>query len=354
MPQIRGYRVGEVVHVGSVSTVYRAIRESDGLPVVLKWLSAPAPTLGDLARYRQAFETMRGIDLPNISKVLALEEHERRPLLVMRDVGGITLASRLSAGPMPVLEVLTLAVAIADALGSLHHHGVVHRDVNPSNIVVVGEAGAIELIDFDLATRLRVERVEAESLRTLSGTLAYISPEQTGRMNRTVDHRTDLYALGATLYEMLAGRVPFPETDSAALIHAHLAVPPRPLEAVAPRVPDAVAAIVMRLLAKAPEDRYQSAPGLRADLMRCLDALRREQPLPLSPGKSGRLASAAGVTASVRSRGRGRAAAGRLRTGGAGAGRARAGRRPVRRREILAGSRALPPHRVAAGALRVG
>jgi predicted ATPase/class 3 adenylate cyclase len=278
MPRVRGYRVGEVVHVGAVSTVYRAIRESDGLPVILKWLSAPAPTLGDLARYRLSFETTRDLDIPSVSRVLAIEEHERRPLLVMRDIGGITVAERLRERPMSMLEALTVAVGVTEALAQLHARGIVHRDVNPSN-VVINEAGDLELIDFDLATRLRVERVEAQSLRTLSGTLAYISPEQTGRMNRTVDHRTDLYALGAMLYEMFSGAVPFAETDSAALIHAHLAVPPRPLEVVAPQVPDAVAAIVMRLLAKAPEDRYQGAPGLRADLERCLVAVQAGAPL---------------------------------------------------------------------------
>lgn len=278
MPRVHGYRVGEVVHLGAVSTVYRAIRESDGLPVVLKWLSSPSPTLGDLARYRLSFETMRDLDLPGVSRVLALEEHERRPLLVMGDIGGTTLADRLRARPLSLDEVLAIAVSITDALGRLHTRGIVHRDINPSN-VVINEAGELELIDFDLVTRPRAARVDPQSLRTLSGTLAYISPEQTGRMNRSVDHRTDLYALGATLYELLSGAVPFAETDSAALIHAHLAVIPRPLEDVAPHVPDAVAAIVMRLLAKAPEDRYQGAPGLRADLERCLTAVREGAPL---------------------------------------------------------------------------
>lgn len=283
MSKFEGYSVSDVIHAGGVSTVYRAVRQSDGERVILKWLSASNPTLGDLARYRLAYDTMRGLQIPGVSEVLALEDHDRRPLLVSRDIGGITLAEWLSRGPLPLRDALATALGVADALARLHDHGIVHRDVNPSNIVVVPSTGQVELIDFDLATRLRVERIEARSAQSLNGTLAYISPEQTGRMNRTVDHRTDLYSLGATLYEMLAGVVPFAETDSAALIHAHLAVQPKPLHLVAGLVPDVVAAITMRLLAKAPEDRYRGAPGLRADLARCLEALRNDAPLTPFP-----------------------------------------------------------------------
>src|SRR6185436_1158448 len=155
----------------------------------------------------------------------------------------------------------------------VHTAGIIHKDVTPGNIVYNAVSGQAQLIDFDVATALRTERHDFVSPGSLEGTLRYMAPEQTGRMNRVTDSRADLYALGVTLFELLTGRLPFVETDALSIVHAHVAVRPPPPETIDPTIPGPVSEIVMKLLAKAPEDRYQTAAGLLADLRTCLERL---------------------------------------------------------------------------------
>jgi len=266
------YPISGVLYKGEQTTVYRG-RTQDGRAVVLKLLTADAPTPGDLARYRYSYELTRGLAVEGAVFPIALDWHDRRPLLVMEDSGARSLAQRLEGGALALADVLALGVRVAGTLARLHTRGIIHCDVNPSNLICADDPGDAALIDFDLASRVTREQPEIREPELIRGTLAYIAPEQTGRLHRSVDQRADLYSLGVTLYELLTGQKPFRDQDPTALIYSHIARNPRPPHAVAPAIPEVVSAVVMKLMAKTPEDRYQSAFGAQADLRRCLESL---------------------------------------------------------------------------------
>jgi len=204
-----------------------------------------------------------------VPKAYSLIETEGRPAMVMEDVGGTSL-DKLPR--MAVIDALRTGIHVGETLGQLHQSGILHKDVKPSN-VVLGDGNRVQLIDYHLSSRLARESAEARNPNLLEGTLAYIAPEQTGRMNRPVDYRSDLYSLGAALFHMFTGRPPFEQTDALGLVHCHLAVTPMMCHSIESSVPPQISSIVARLLAKAPEARYQSAYGVTSDLRRCLEAL---------------------------------------------------------------------------------
>jgi len=169
--------------------------------------------------------------------------------LVLEDRGGVTL-DRLLPGPMELTQFLRFAVGIAAALGGLHEKGLIHKNVKPSNVLVNPATGQARLMGFGIASRLPRERQAPEPPEFIAGTLPYMAPEQTGRMNRSIDSRSDLYALGVTLYEMLTGTLPFTASDPMELVHAHIARQPTPPHERLNSVPRPVSTIVMKLLAK--------------------------------------------------------------------------------------------------------
>ncbi|WP_292364366.1 AAA family ATPase [Mesorhizobium sp.] len=211
--------------------------------------------------------------------------HERgRTMLLLEDPGGEPLA-RLLDGPMDLSSFLSLAVGIAKALGSLHECGLVHKDIKPANIMVGCNDGLVRLTGFGLASRLPRERPAPDPPEAIAGTLAYMAPEQTGRMNRSIDSRSDLYAFGVTLYQMVTGTLPFTASEPLEWVHCHIAR--RPLAPVVrtPTVPPPVSQIIMKLLAKTAEERYQTALGVENDLRRCLvewERVQRIEPFPLA------------------------------------------------------------------------
>ncbi len=282
------YIVDATLYESAKSTVFRARRRVDGSPVVIKWLSSATPDRAAFARYRYAFQLGSDLELEGVCRTLELIEISNRPALVMPDRGGQSLRGWLHGHGRPTVgQTIELAIRASDALGRLHAAHVVHRDINPSNLVVDPALSWVEIIDFDVATRLRRESLASSAVRLLEGTLPYMSPEQTGRVNRPVDHRTDLYALGVTLYELLAGERPFVGDDPLALVHAHLAVTPKPLHERDPTVPRSLSKIVDKLLVKEPDRRYQSAAGLRRDLERCRELVtagRGDEALQLGVG----------------------------------------------------------------------
>jgi predicted ATPase/signal transduction histidine kinase len=202
---------------------------------------------------------------------------------LVKDPPGRPLAE-LCRAPIPLNTFLELAISIAGALIAVHQNGIIHKNIKPQNILVEEGTCSAHLIDFSLASRLPREQPTAQSPRVIAGSLAYISPEQTGRMNRWLDARTDLYSLGVTFYEMLTGRLPFQAEDAIEWVHCHIARTPQAPAEIDPTIPLPVSDIVMKLLAKAAEDRYQSALGLRFDLETCARALARDgriEPFPL-------------------------------------------------------------------------
>jgi serine/threonine protein kinase len=271
----KGYRILEPINASSTTLVYRAEREHDQRPVVLKILKRNAAMPGALARYRHEFEVLDSLRIPGVIQVLGLETVHGAPMLVLEGFGGQSLASLQREQRFGVEQVLVLGSRIAEILGQIHDHDVIHRDLNPSNILLDPDTGTLKIADFGWSTRLAAEAVvDHQALAQGSGTtLEYMSPEQTGRMNRPVDYRTDFYSLGVTLYELVTGQLPFVSDNALELVHSHLARQPVPPHELDLGIPAAVSDIVMKLMAKMPEDRYQSARGCAHDLDECRQTL---------------------------------------------------------------------------------
>ena len=245
-------------------------RRVDGERDVLAVLLAaehPAPAALD----RLAHEYSLKDELDGGWAVLPLElgRDRGRTILVLEDPGGEPLG-RLLGAPFELGRFLRLAIGIAAALAKAHQRGLVHKDLKPAHVLVNRMTGEVRLTGFGIASRLLRERQAPEPPETIAGTLAYMAPEQTGRMNRSIDARSDLYALGVTLYQMLTGSLPFTAADPMDWVHCHIARKPVPPSERLENVPAPVSAIIMKLLAKTAEERYQTAAGVASDLRRCL------------------------------------------------------------------------------------
>ncbi|WP_437649949.1 AAA family ATPase [Sorangium sp. So ce362] len=287
---LQGYAADAILHEGPMSTVRRARRASDGQPVVLKGPSAGRASPRAIARLRHEQVITREIAHPGVLRILDVEECDGGPVLVLEDFGGASLDIVLRSNRLGLATILRIGIHVADALASLHHAGVIHKDVKPHNLLVRLDPLVVKLSDFGIATRLSQEAPRAESPDAAEGTLAYMSPEQTGWMNRSLDCRTDLYSLGVTLHEMLTGAPPFTAPSAMELVHCHLARTPTPPHAASAEIPRVVSDLVMKLLSKAAEDRYPCAEALRADLEECLrryEADGRVDPFPLGERDAG-------------------------------------------------------------------
>lgn len=283
MLQLEQYEVQSLIYDGR-SRVYRGLRKEDQRPVIIKVHRDEYPSERELARFELAYNIGRKLRSPRVIEHLALERMPSNLAVVTEDYGAVSLARRLAenADRMPLEVVLAVACSIVEALGDVHEHNVVHKDINPANVVMNPRTGEVKLIDFGISSQLSRENPTATSPGRLEGTLPYISPEQTGRMNRSLDYRTDFYSFGVLLYQLSTGQLPFRTRDPMELIHSHLARVPAPPREVNPEVPEALSRIIMRLLAKSAEDRYQSASGLLADLQRCRANLgKNNEPFPL-------------------------------------------------------------------------
>ena len=270
---IAGYSGFDRIHEGPVVALFRALRDNDRAPVVIKVTRGERPHPRELARLRHEHAILRLLEGPGVIKPHALVRHGAGLALILEDTGGESLALRLRRGPLELRACLDLTLALARILDGVHARGVIHRDINPNNVLVGERPSDVRLIDFGIATLLSHESPPTGGHAYIEGTLAYIAPEQTGLLRRTVDSRADLYSLGATIYEMLTGAPPFDEQDPIDLVHSHAARVPAPPHERRRGIPDVVSAIVMKLLAKAAEDRYQQAAALAADLSRCVAAL---------------------------------------------------------------------------------
>ncbi|QRK09646.1 AAA family ATPase [Archangium violaceum] len=274
MLNIPGYTLRGAIKPTGVNQLFHAVRDADGLALILKTPTAASPGLSEYERYRREFGILQRLQgVKGVARAHTCERVRERPVLLLEEVEGEPL-SALTGQPLDVVRVLDLAISLCSSLAELHRRGIIHKDIKPSNIIVA-PSGETRLIDFGSATLQLVEHVDAAPVSLIEGTLAYMSPEQTGRMNRLVDYRTDFYSLGVTLYELLTGSRPFRGRDALEWFHAHMAVVPTPPLARVPGLPPVLSAIVMKLLAKVAEERYQSADGLEADLARCRDDLLR-------------------------------------------------------------------------------
>jgi len=269
MIELPNYRVKDQLYESNKTVVYRGSRLEDDQPVVLKLLRGDFPSPEDLGRRHYEYEILKLQNSAGIIRPYTLERLKHSLVLVLEDFGGESVKSTLSSQQFDLKTVLELVLQIVQIVGEIHHHHIVHKDINPSNIIWNPRTSQVKIIDFDLSTRLSRESPVIRNPRLLEGTLAYISPEQTGRMNRDIDYRTDFYSLGVTFYEMLTGELPFKTDDPAELVHCHITQEPVPPSELNPDVPTAISDIVLKLMSKAAEDRYQGANGIKSDLELC-------------------------------------------------------------------------------------
>ncbi|MGK7916467.1 MAG: AAA family ATPase, partial [Prochloraceae cyanobacterium] len=279
-----GYQILTQIYESANSLVYRGLREQDNIPVILKVLKQEYPPIEQLTRYKQEYQITHNLNLRNIIKAYTLEKYQNTLIIVLEDFAAKSLDVFLNDNHFEIPQFLDLAIKITEGLGEIHAAKIIHKDINPSNIVFNPETGQLKIIDFGIATVLpREKNLTLKHPKMLEGTLAYISPEQTGRMNLSLDYRTDFYSLGATFYKLLTNQLPFETNEPLELVHAHIALKPLAPEQLNPEISPTISDIVMKLLAKDPEDRYQSAWGLKADLESCQHQLKETNQIRLFP-----------------------------------------------------------------------
>jgi PAS domain S-box-containing protein len=277
MIELPGIVIHDTIYESANSLVYRGTTD-DRLAIVLKLLKQDYPSSQELTRYRQEYAITHSLNLEGVIKAYSQQDYQRTLVILLEDFGGESLEHWIRQRPnafcpMPLLTFLPLAINLTDILGRIHAAHIIHKDINPGNIVLNPDTGVIKIIDFGIATQFNRTNPTFKNPHVLEGTPAYLSPEQTGRMNQLLDYRTDFYSLGVTFYELLTGQLPFPTTDILELVHCHIAKQPVPPHELSATIPQAVSDAILKLMAKNAEERYQSAWGIKADLEQCLHQL---------------------------------------------------------------------------------
>ena len=231
MEKFADYILREKIHETRNSIIYRGHKENESQPFIIKLLKPKYPTPSEIARFRQEYELIKSLDLEGVIKTFDIISHDDGFALILEDFDGVSIKSLLDEKKrFDLKSFLKISAKIAETLGNIHEKEVIHRDIKPHNILINPITEAVKITDFGISAILTHENDEIYNPDFIAGTLAYMSPEQTGRMNRTVDYRTDLYSFGVTLYEMLTGGLPFKshDNDPMELIHSHIAIMPEP------------------------------------------------------------------------------------------------------------------------------
>ncbi|MBE9183834.1 AAA family ATPase [Microcoleus sp. LEGE 07076] len=274
---LTGYEIIDRIYSGTRTLVYRGFRTSDKQPVAIKVLHSEYPSFSELMQFRNQYTIAKNLNLPGIIETYSLKAYQNSYALVMEDFGGISLKEWTQQGETApnLSEFLQMAIDISSTLDILGRHRIIHKDIKPVNILINPQTKQVKLIDFSIASLLPRETQTLMNPNVLEGTLGYLSPEQTGRMNRGIDYRTDFYSLGVTFYELLAGELPFQSNDAMELVHSHIAKQPPSLHQINPKIAPVLSEIVSKLMAKNAESRYQSALGLKFDLELCLSQIQQ-------------------------------------------------------------------------------
>ncbi len=273
MIHLAGYKIEKDIYRGANSTVLRGTRQSDNCPVAIKLLNREYPSIKEISAFNREYDIMSRISCNGIIKVYSMEKCKNSLAIIMEDIGGESVDKVLKSINAGIVEKLSLAIQMTDSLIQIHQQNIIHKDINPTNFVWNYETNQVKIIDFGISAELIREAPHSINLNILEGTLEYISPEQTGRINRPVDYRTDLYSLGVTFYEIFTGQLPFEFDNEIEIIYSHIAKTPTPPKEINPEIPVALSDIVMKLISKAAEERYQTALGLKRDLEYCLQFL---------------------------------------------------------------------------------
>jgi PAS domain S-box-containing protein len=252
--------------------LYRGRSEDDSSQILVLSPVVEYPALESLKRLEHEYSLREELDTAWAARPLTIARHWNRAVLALEDPGGVPI-DQLLGQPLDLAFSLPVAIGLATAIDRVHQHGIIHKDIKPANVLVNSGTGRCWLTGFGIASRLPRERQSPDPPEFIGGTLAYMAPEQTGRMNRSIDSRSDLYAFGVGLYEMLTGSLPFMASDPMEWVHCHIARVPVAPSRRRGEIPEQLSAIILKLLAKAPEDRYQTAAGVKADLQRCLSTL---------------------------------------------------------------------------------
>ena len=277
MMTISGYKTGIKIYENDNTVIFRGLQKQYMRPVILKVLKKDRSTPVESARFKHEYRIIAMLNnerkIEGVVEALSIVENDNILALIFEDFGGESLDKLMSERKFSLGESLSVAIKITKILEKIHAANIIHKDINPSNIVMNPVTGRLKIIDFGISTFLSCEDPLIKCTGVLEGTLAYISPEQTGRLNRPLDYRTDFYSLGATFYEILCQKPPFESSDSLALVHSHIAMEPAAPHKIDKKIYLLVSDIVMKLLSKNAGDRYQSARGIRMDLEKCLNQL---------------------------------------------------------------------------------
>ncbi len=279
IPKIPGFAIKDEIFGTTRAIYYRGIEEGSDQQLMLKSLRANFSNAIEVGRLRNEFELASKLDHPGINKYLNFKHIGNHYFIEMAYFQGIPLRNFLKSRPLQINEILDLAIQWVDIISQIHQNGLIHKNVHPDTLLINPSNNKIQLFDFSLTSSLKHERQLRILPQVLEGQLTHISPEQTGRMNRDLDYRTDYYSLGISLYELFLGRPPFIYNDPLEQVHAHIAREPEPLSSIIPTIPEVISDIILKLLAKIPEERYQSIHGLKSDLQRCAELLRKNEKL---------------------------------------------------------------------------
>jgi len=276
MAKFSGYEIQALLHHGAQSQIFRAQKLSTQQQVILKTHASEFPSTADIDRMRHEYKIGRLLDHPNIIAYSSEERANDKLLMIIEDYGASHLGAATPKGGMDLDLFISTSLQLVDGLNAIHDQGIIHKGINPSNILLNPRTLLSKFSDFSLSSQLKLEALQTVSPHRLEGALSYISPEQTGRMNRSVDYRSDFYSLGATLFYMLTGQPPFSSDDPMEMVHHHIAKRLPDLAEIRKDIPAELTEIVGKLQEKNAEDRYQSCFGIKSDLLKVQNILRRE------------------------------------------------------------------------------
>jgi serine/threonine protein kinase len=268
---ITGYKIGERIWETSLTSIYRAIREEDGKDVIIKTLNNEYPRNQDIARIQREYHIAEKLkNIEGVIEVYSLHKHGHSNLAIFMEPFGKSIADFMKKEKSLSLDdFLKVALKLTEILGYIHQENIIHKDITPRNILLDNNFDDIRVIDFGISSELSRERQDINASKRLEGSLPYISPEQTGRMNRDLDYRSDYYSLGATFYELLTGKLPFYAVDLPGWVHCHISKLPTAPNLINGDIPLTVSNLIKKLMYKDAENRYQSAYGLSEDLKEC-------------------------------------------------------------------------------------